>query len=406
MLTLLKNAVAFAPEPLGRVDLLVGGPAAGGRILAVRPAGTVGALGKVGAFGKVGEVGEVGEVEEVDLFGARVIPGLIDCHVHATGGGGESGPASRVPPILLSSLTTAGVTSCVGVLGTDVTTRTMRDLVGRILGLRAEGLSAWCFTGGYAVPVGTLTGSVRDDIAFVDAIIGVGELAISDHRSSQPTFDELVRLAADCHVGGLMTGKAGVLHLHMGDGRRGFALVNRALDETEIPARVFHPTHVNRQRWLFDDATALARRGCTVDVTAFDAGDDGVSVEDCVERWLSEGLPADRLTVSSDGSGCLPTFNDEGVLVHMDIGRPDTITQALRGLLRRGRPLEVVLPFFTSNVARLLRLHDKGRIAAGADADLVVIDDDGAVRDVLARGRFMVRAGAVVVPGMFEGTRR
>ncbi len=298
MITLIKNANVFAPDAQGLKDIVVAGEA----VVDVVAAGAANVDGV--------------EVNVVDVAGAAVIPGLIDAHVHVTGGGGESGPATRVPPIMLSSLTTAGITSVVGVLGTDCTTRTMRDLVGRTLGLRAEGLSAWCWTGGYALPVGTLTGAVRDDIAFVDPIIGVGELAISDHRSSQPTFDELARIAADCHVGGLMTLKAGVMHLHLGDGARGLSLIRRLLDETELPARVFHPTHVNRQRRLFEEAIELVRRGCTVDVTAFDPGDDGISVEDCVERFVADGLPLSQLTVSSDGAGCLPTFNAQGELIH------------------------------------------------------------------------------------------
>jgi beta-aspartyl-dipeptidase (metallo-type) len=385
VITILKNADVYAPEHLGLRHVVVGGD----RVLAI--------LVDPPALQGI-------DVNIVDVHGQRLIPGLIDGHVHATGGGGESGPASRVPPIVLSSLTKAGITSCVGVLGTDCTTRTMRDLVARTHGLRAEGLSSWCWTGGYAVPVGTLTGSVRDDIAFVDAIIGVGELAISDHRSSQPTFDELVRIAADCHVGGLMTGKAGVLHLHLGDGVRGLSLIRRALDETELPARTFHPTHVNRRRELFEEAIDLVKRGCTIDVTAFDPGDDGISVEDCVERFITDGLPLERLTISSDGSGCLPTFNAQGELVHMDIGRPGTITEALQALLRRGRPLSSILQPVTTSVASLLRLADKGRIAHGGCADLVVLGDDHAVVDVMARGRWMVRDGAVAVRGMFEGT--
>lgn len=385
VLTILHDAEVYAPEPLGRRTLVVGG----GRLIALSEDALRGLPKALVA-------------EEVDLAGARVIPGIIDCHVHVSGGGGESGPASRVPPIFLGALVRAGVTTCVGVLGTDGTTRTMRDLVARTLGLREEGLGAYCYTGSYQLPVTTLTGSVRDDIVFVDPIVGVGELAISDHRSSQPTFDELLRVASDCHVSGLMTGKAGLLHLHMGDGKRGLSLVRRALDETELPARVFHPTHVNRQRWLFDEAMALAARGCTVDVTAFDPEDVGISVEDAIERWLDEGLPKERLTVSSDGAGCLPTFDDEGSLVAMDVGRPDTVSAALKELLRRGRPLEDVLPFFTSNVAKLFRFHDRGRLFAGAMADLVVLDDDGVVRDVMAGGRWMMRHGEAVVHGTFE----
>jgi beta-aspartyl-dipeptidase (metallo-type) len=294
----------------------------------------------------------------------------------------------------------------VGVLGTDGTTRTVAELVATTLALRELGLSAWCWTGSYELPLVTLTGSVRSDMVFIDPVLGVGELAISDHRSSQPTFDELARVAADCHVAGLMSGKAGVLHLHLGDGLRGLALVRRALDETELPARVFYPTHVNRQPRLFAEAIELARRGSTVDVTAFprDDGDAAIPAADAILRYLESGAPPERLTCSSDGGGCIPTFAADGRLVAMDIGRPGAVAETLAELLGRGLALGDVLPVFTSNVASLLRLPAKGRIEVGADADLVVLDDEHRVRDVMARGRFVVRGGLAVVSGMFEST--
>src|SRR6185295_8825161 len=190
LFTLVRNAELFGPAPLGRGEVLV----AAGRIAAVGQG--LGAPRGVACM-------------EVDAGGARVVPGIIDAHVHVTGGGGESGAGSRVPPLVVGALAKAGVTTCVGLLGTDTTTRTMEDLVARTLGLREEGLSAWCWTGGYEVPPRTLTGSVRRDIVFVDPVIGAGEIAISDHRSSQPTLEEISRLAADCHVAGIMSGKAG-----------------------------------------------------------------------------------------------------------------------------------------------------------------------------------------------------
>ena len=73
---------------------------------------------------------------------------------------------------------------------------------------REEGLSAWCWTGGYHVPPTTLTASVRSDIVHIDCVIGLGELAISDHRSSQPGYDELARLASEVHVAGLLSRRA------------------------------------------------------------------------------------------------------------------------------------------------------------------------------------------------------
>ncbi len=213
--------------------------------------------------------------------------------MHLTGGGGEAGPHTRVAPLALSRLTEGGVTTAIGVLGTDDTVRTTAELVTVARGLIAEGLSAYCYTGGYHVPPITATGSVRQDIVLIDLILGVGELAISDHRSSQPTLDELLRIAGDAHVGGLMAGKAGIVHLHVGDGARGLEPVRQALQVSELPAAVFNPTHVNRRKALFEEALALAEQGCTIDITAFPVveGADEWSAAEAFTRYLDAGLP-------------------------------------------------------------------------------------------------------------------
>ncbi|MGB0590200.1 MAG: beta-aspartyl-peptidase [Myxococcota bacterium] len=384
MLSLLRQAHVYAPDDLGIVDVLV----ADRRIAAI------------GA--DLPALPSALEHVEVDLSGHLLIPGLVDAHVHVSGGGGEAGPATRVPPIALTHLTTAGVTSCVGVLGTDGTTRTVRDLVATTLGLRELGLSAWCYTGSYQVPPVTLTGSVRDDIVFIDPILGVGELALSDHRSSQPTLDELLRVASDAYVAGMISNKAGVVHCHMGSGERGFDLLHQALDQAEIPARVYHPTHINRERWLFDAARKLADRGVTVDLTAFPDDGETLLAADAVARWRADGAPMDRLTCSSDGAGCLPTFDADGRLLHMDVGSPVTLLEAIQTLIAAGEPLAEVLPVFTSNVARQMALSGKGAIAVGADADLVALTPAGELRSVWAMGRPMVQGGQPCQFGLFE----
>jgi beta-aspartyl-dipeptidase (metallo-type) len=386
MIELLRNAELYDPLPRGRRDLLVAGKT-------VVWVGTdLPALDR-----RLG-------VRETDLGGRRVIPGLIDGHVHLTGGGGEAGPHTRVPPVVLSGLTGGGVTTAIGVLGTDDVVRTPAELVTVARGLIEEGLSAWCYTGGYHVPPVTATGSVRSDLVLIDLILGVGEVAVSDHRSSQPTLEELLRIAADAHVGGMMSGKAGIVHLHVGDGPRGLEPVRDAIDRSEIPAGVFNPTHVNRRKALFDEAMALTERGCTMDITAFPVakGEDAWPAGEALVRYLDAGLEAERVTVSSDGGGCLPAFDDEGRVASMEVGRPSAMAATLRGLLESGQPLERVLPAFTANPARLLRLGRKGHLAPGADADLVVLDKSGTVSDVMARGRWHVRDGTPVIRGTFE----
>jgi beta-aspartyl-dipeptidase (metallo-type) len=386
----IRNAEVHAPRALGLQNLLLGG----GKILWM---GTHAALRELPAALQ-------GGATTLDLAGARLIPGFIDAHVHVTGGGGEAGFHTRVPAVPLTRFTLAGVTSVVGLLGTDDVARSTGELLAGVYALREQGLNAWGYTGGYHVPPTTLTGSVRGDLVFIEALLGIGEVAISDHRSSQPTYDELVRLAGEAHVAGLMTGKAGVLHLHLGDGKRGLELVRRALKESELPARVFNPTHVNRRRALFDEAVALARAGSTIDVTAFPVaeGEDAYSAADAVLKYAASGAPAERITVSSDAGGCLPCFDGEGRVCKMEVGSAGALMSTLRELLARGMPLELALAPFTSNPARLLRLKGKGEIAIGADADLVALDLAGAVHSVIVRGAVHVQDGVAVRRGTFE----
>ena len=372
MLKLITNAHVFAPHDLGIQHLLI----AGGRIA------------WLGA--DLSDLGVLKPVETFDLEGRRLIPGLIDGHAHLTGGGGEAGFGSRVAPVPHERFLSAGITTVVGVLGTDDTTRDTRSLVAQALYLRDHGVNAWCHTGGYHVPPVTFTGSVREDIVFLDPVIGVGEVAISDHRSSQPTYEEILRIASDAHVAGLITGKAGILHLHLGDGERGLDLVRRALAETELPARTFNPTHINRKKALFEEAIAVARSGCTVDITAFPVEDkppqDEWPADQALLRYLDSGAPPERITMSSDGGGCLPVFNAQGEMQHFDIGQPATLSDTLTRLLVQGESLARVLPAFTLNPARLLRFHDRGRIEVGAAADLVVLDEHHKIKNVMTQG--------------------
>lgn len=387
-LTLIRNANVYAPQPLGIRHLLIGG----GRILWI---------GDV-AFDLPVPLRSVSRI--VDAAGRTTIPGFIDGHVHVTGGGGEAGFRTRVPAVPLSRFTSAGITTVVGLLGTDDVARGPGELLATLYALREEGLNAYGYAGGYHVPPATLTGSVRGDLVFVEALIGIGEVAISDHRSSQPTLDELLRIASECHVAGVMTGKAGVLHLHLGDGARGLELVREALRTSELPARVFNPTHVNRRRALFDEAVELARQGSTVDITAFpvEEGEDAYPAAEALARYLAAGAPADRVTISSDAGGCLPCFDAEGRVTHMDVGSSGALLETLRAALANGLSLEAVLPAFTTNPAKLLRLARKGALVAGNDADLVVLDEQHRAETVVVRGEIHVKDRTCVRRGTFE----
>lgn len=383
-ITLIKNATLFAPHSLGRKHLLI----AAGKIVYVGDAAPT--------------LGDELAVQTIDLEGQIVIPGFIDAHTHITGGGGEAGFATRVPPVPMSQFTRAGVTTVLGLLGTDDLTRTTGSLLAQVYALREEGLSAYCYTGGYHLPPTTLTGSVKSDMVYIEPIIGVGELAISDHRSSQPTLNELLKIAAEAHVARLMTGKAGILHLHLGDGERGLALIREALASAEIPARTYNPTHVNRRKALFDEACELTKLGCWIDVTAFETGDVGYEPADALMRYMHSDYPQDKLTISSDGGGCLPCFDHHGHMTKMDFASSTAMTAVFYQLLDNGVDLERCLPFFTSNVATLLNFYHKGKLNVGCDADLVVLDANNRIQHVMALGHWHIFAKNIIKKGSFE----
>jgi beta-aspartyl-dipeptidase (metallo-type) len=389
MLTLIRGGRVFAPEDLGTKDILI----AGGKVCALAPSGTVRLEGA--------------EAKVVDASGTLVVPGFVDSHVHILGGGGEGGPATRAPEIRVEDIAACGVTTVIGCLGTDGVTRHMESLLAKARALEIEGISTWIFTGSYEIPVRTITGSVRRDIILIDKVVGAGEIAVSDHRSSQPSFEEFARLAAECRVGGMLGGKAGILHLHLGDGPRRLDYLFRLVRETEIPIGQLIPTHVNRNRELFTQAMAFARQGGMIDLTAgpenIPASEPDISVIEAVSLCRDGGVPLSRLTVSSDSNGSLPVFDKEGNLVRLAVADEKDLFLNFQALVRRKvLGLEEALRLFATTPASFYKLPGKGKIAEGMDADLLLLDENLNLRDAFARGRRLVDRGRVVARGTFS----
>ena len=388
MITLIRDGEVFAPEPLGRKDVLL----AGGGIAAVAEPGRIRVEGL--------------EADVVDAAGKRVLPGLIDPHVHILGGGGEGGPATRAPEIRVEDIVSNGVTTVIGCLGTDGVTRHMTSLLAKARALEVEGVSTYVFSGSYEVPVRTLTGSVRSDLILIDKVIGAGEIAVSDHRSAQPAFDEIARLAAECRVGGMLGGKAGVLHLHVGDGKRRLEFLFRLIRETEIPASQVIPTHMTRNPQLFEQGLEWVAAGGSIDVTVGPdpvPPDPEVRFEDAIAGFKGMGLPFIRMLVSSDSNGSMPVFDEAGRLVRLTIATEKDLFRKFIDILRRELlPVETAVRVFSTNAADFYKLGKKGHIEAGRDADIVVLDKDLALSDVFARGQRMIEGGRLLAHGTFS----
>ena len=384
MLTLLKNASLYAPQPMGLTDILMAG-------------------GKIAALGAdAAAFGGLPEVTTLDAGGQRVVPGLIDLHIHITGGGGEQGPVTRVPELQLTDLTLNGVTTVLAMLGTDSVTRSLEALVAKCRALNEEGVTCFCLTGAYQYPSPTLMGGAERDIALLDAVVGV-KVAMADHRSSNMTAHELIRLGSDARLGGLIGGKPGLVVIHVGTSKRGLGLLMEALEGSDIPVKTFLPTHCGRSEALISEAVAFTRMGGTFDVTAHPNAEHGDAAH-MIGHALKLGADPTRITLSSDAFGSAPRFDAHGVCIGLTYGTPDTLMAEVRSLVHReGLPLETALLFLTKNPARVLELTGvKGQISVGADADLVILDDALTVRTVFAGGKLAVRDGIPVMKGRFE----
>jgi len=364
----------FAPMPLGRQDLLIG-------------------AGRIIAMGAALQPKGLGRVQRIQGDGLIACPGLVDSLVHVSGGGGEGGFATRTMPLDPLAALAAGVTTLIGALGTDDVTRSHADLLACTRALSAHGLTGYALTGSYRVPVRTVTGSVRDDLVLIPDIIGVGEIAIADHRGSQPSPDELARIAADARVGGLLAGKRGTVLVHVGDSDDGLDQLEAARDRHQVPVTQWHPTHINRHVRLLEHGARWARTGGTLDLTTsttpdlLAAGD--VPAAQALAWLLAAGIGAHGISMSSDAQASLPNFDSGGELLGLEVASIASLLDSVRVAVRDHRvALEHALATVTTTPARVWGLPHKGALAVGRDADVLLLDRDTlALRATIASGR-------------------
>lgn len=390
MITVIKNIHVYAPEDLGIKDVVI-------------------TSNKIeGIYDNVEIPNNFVAIEIIDGKGKLLYPGFIDNHVHILGGGGEGGFKTRTPEMQLSTLIEAGVTTVVGCIGTDGVCRNMRSLIAKAKGLEEEGITTYCYTGSYEIPVKTITDSIKGDMMMVDKVIGVGEVALSDHRSSQATFQDFVNTVASARVGGLLSGKAGIVNVHLGNGARKLEYLSKLIDETEIPPTQVLPTHINRSDKLFYEGEVYAKKGGFIDLTTssdpnfLEPGEiragEGLSI------LLRNGVDIEHITFSSDANGSMPKFDEQGHLVGLGICSVSSLYREVKESIKEHKvPIEEAIKVITSNVANILKLDNKGRITGGRDADFVIVDEESLDIDmVIAKGKIVVEKGEAVVKGTFE----
>lgn len=390
MIKVIKNIKLYSPRSLGRKDIVLVGD-------------------KIeGIYDNINIPKDFIDIEIIDGNNKCAFPGFIDGHVHLIGGGGEGGFKTRTPELQLSNLTTAGITTVNGCIGTDGVCRSMRSLVAKVKGLKEEGITATCYTGSYDVPVKTMTESIKGDLMLVDEIIGVGEIALSDNRSSQPRLDQFINLVAEARVGGLLSNKSGVVNIHLGGGARRLDFLFKMLDESEIPATQVLPTHMSRTKELLDAGAEWIKRGGYIDLTTssdpnnLEKGE--LIASKALKYLLDKGLPIERITFTSDGNGSMPIFDEYGKLNGLGICSVKSLYESVKeAIINEGISMEDALKVVTSNVADILKLNNKGRIEKGKDADIVIVNEkDLSIDKVIAMGKIMVDGGKAKIIGTFE----
>lgn len=390
MIKVIKNIKVYSPENMGIKDIVI-------------------VKDKIeGIYENIEIPNNFINIEIIDGKGKIAFPGFIDAHVHLTGGGGEGGFKTRTPELQLSTITKSGITTVVGCIGTDGVCRDMRGLVAKVKALKEEGITAYCLTGSYEVPVNTMTESIKGDIMLVDEVIGVGEIALSDNRSSQPRVDQFINLVAESRVGGLLANKSGIVNVHLGGGARRLNYLFEMLDESEIPATQLLPTHMCRTSELLEAGIEWTKRGGYIDLTTSSDPDhleEGeVIASKALKYALDKEVPIEQITFTSDGNGSMPLFDESGKLKGLGICSVESLYREVKkSILEENIKIEDAIKVITSNIAHILKFKHKGKIERGMDADIVIVDDSNLNIDkVIAMGNIMVDGGEAKVLGTFE----
>ncbi|WP_029585026.1 beta-aspartyl-peptidase [Bradyrhizobium sp. URHD0069] len=384
MITLLRNCRLYTPKDLGAKDLLI----AGHRIAAIADS-----LPRSDLPG----------VLEVDCQGKAVAPGFIDSHVHILGGGGSNGPITRGPELNLTEFTTNGTTTVVGLLGADGLTRDLMGLLAKARSLELEGMSAYILVGAYDLPLPSFTGDLKKDIVLVSNALGIGEVAIADMRSSQPTLQEIIRIGADACIAGRLAGRGGIVNVHIGPGKKGIELLFDAVEQSDLPANTYLPTHCNRNSMVLDQMVKWAGLGGPVDLTTIRIIPGFVTCPDAVKYLLAKKVPLERISMSTDGGGVFPHLSDADGKPAMARWETSALHREFKDIVDTGVDLASALHLVSVNPARHLRLYpQKGTIAVGSDADLVVLNEDLTIDKVVAMGKLAVDEGRAIIRGIFE----
>ncbi len=340
---------------------------------------------------------------EVRAAGLTAVPGFVDVHIHGAGGHDVMEGTREALGAVAAMVARHGTTSFLATTVTASKETTCRSVEGI-----ARYIESNCFTWNNSACAEIL------GIHFEGPFINAARRGVHPFEWLAPPSAELLGRFLSA-----ARGKARILTLAPElpgatpciDAAReaGLVVALGHTDATYEQARAAiargarHAAHVyNAMRPFSHRDTGVIGAVLTSPEVTAELIADGVHVEEAAMRILLQSKGIDRVILVSDGTAAsgmpdgtytLGTFevtvsggvcrNAEGKLA----GSTLTLDRALRNIVALGVPLADALRMLTLNPARLLGLEgEKGALRPGADADIVLLDEDLCVSNVWTRG--------------------
>lgn len=376
MFTLVKNGTLYNPEYKGKLDILI----CMDKIVSI-----------ISKDDDLLSLNFSDKIKIIDANGMIIIPGFIDQHMHFLGGGGKLGYMSRAGMIQFDDIIRFGVTTAISSLGVDSYLKNLSSLLIRAKELEAQGLTTYLLTGGFQLPLKSITDSVFNDFIYIDKVVGIGEIGVSDPYGSQPTIEEIIRIAANSKAVSIMSEKAGIVFIHIGPGLKGLKLISEAVNRSDLSINQFVITHINRSRKLLEEAIEFAKIGGRIDITTGISPEygikDSISPHDALKYILENYVPIEKITLSSDSGGFRSVDDDGRKIENVLLSSETLLNTIVKSVKIHHIDFATVLKTITSNVSKIWNFNSKGEIKPYMDADLVFLDTNFYIKKVMIKGK-------------------